>query len=114
MIIEVPICTLAGTYSSCSAARFTSVQSGNARFPPHSVKIAAILLATRVTNDRDAMPFMSTLIKSPDGKQKAIMSNDNERFSELAEWLQRQGHSLPEIDKILKKVQEYDQRVNLD
>ncbi|MDG2384456.1 MAG: hypothetical protein P8N76_22500 [Pirellulaceae bacterium] len=57
---------------------------------------------------------MSTLIKSPDGKQKAIMSNDNERFSELAEWLQRQGHSLPEIDKILKKVQEYDQRVNLD
>ncbi|MCP4190122.1 MAG: hypothetical protein GY768_05785 [Planctomycetaceae bacterium] len=42
------------------------------------------------------------------------MSNENERFSELAEWLQGQGHSLTEIDKILKKVEEYDQRVNLD
>ena len=42
------------------------------------------------------------------------MGNEDERFSDLAEWLQGRGHSSLEIEKILKRVQDYDQKTRLD
>ena len=42
------------------------------------------------------------------------MGNEDERFADLADWLQERGHTALEIDKILKRVREYDEKTSLD
>lgn len=42
------------------------------------------------------------------------MSSDDSRYQELVEWLQEQNYSAPQINRILAKVQEYDDQTLRD
>lgn len=42
------------------------------------------------------------------------MGDENERFADLEEWLYERGHTEPEVEKILTRVRQYDEEMNLD